>query len=139
MQVRRDGKVQQIDVKSGTRPSAAILAKNELPSGQPGGAQQDIPRVLGMRLQPRTEGGLKIQGIAGDSDASDKGLRSGDVILRAGDKHTNAVGDLAAAVTEAKQAGRENVLLMVNHAGRTVFVPVKVVQVTDKDADKANG
>jgi hypothetical protein len=65
------------------------------------------------------------------------------VILRAGDKHTNAVGDLAQAVTEAKQAGRENVLLMVNHAGRTVFVPVKVAQAADKDsgkdADKADG
>ena len=142
MQVRRDGKVQQVDVKSGTRPSQAILAKNELPSGQPG-VQQEIPRVLGMRLQPRAEGGLKIQGIAGDSDASDKGLRSGDVILKAGDRRTNAVGDLAAAVTEARQAGRENVLLMVSHSGRNVFVPIKVVQTaekdTGKDADKADG
>ena len=142
MQVRRDGKLQQVEVKSGTRPSQAILAKNQLPSGQPG-VPQDIPKVLGMRLQPQAEGGLKIQGIAGDSDASDKGLRSGDVILKAGDRRTNAVGDLAAAVTEARQAGRENVLLMVNHSGRNVFVPVKVVQTAEKDqgkdADKAEG
>ena len=65
------------------------------------------------------------------------------MILKAGDRRTNAVGDLAADVTEARQAGRENVLLMVSHSGRNVFVPVKVIQATDKDAckdaDKANG
>jgi serine protease Do len=142
MQVRRDGKPQEVNVKSGIRPPEAILAKNELPSGQPG-VPKDTPRVLGMRVQPQAEGGLKIQGVSGDSDASEKGLRSGDVILRAGDHHTNAVGDLAQAVTEARQAGRENVLLMVTHGGRTVFVPVKVAPAvekdTGKDADKADG
>jgi uncharacterized phosphosugar-binding protein len=51
------------------------------------------------------------------------------------------VGDLAQAVTEAHQAGRESVLLMVSHGGRNVFVPVKVApdKAPDKDADKADG
>ncbi len=141
LEVRRDGKVQDVDIKSGTRPSETLLAKGDFKGSGPSGGEQDIPRVLGMRLAPRSEGGLTVQGVATSSDASEKGLRQGDVIMRAGDKHTNAVGDLAAAVTEARQAGRENVLLMVTHAGRNVFVPIKVAPPTDtdKDADKAEG
>ena len=95
-----------------------------------------------MRLVPRTEGGgLTVQGVSLSSDAGEKGVRQGDVILRAGDKPTNAVGDLASAVAGARQAGHENILLMVSHAGRNVFVPVKLAPAkdTDKDADKAEG
>ena len=139
--VRRDGKVRDVDVKSGTRPTDAILAKNDFKSG-PNGAEQDIPRVLGMRLAPRADGGgLTVQGVSTSSDAGEKGLRSGDVILRAGDKHTNSVADLVGALAEARQSGRESILLMVSHAGRNVFVPVKVApdKDTSKDADKADG
>ena len=137
LQVRRDGKVQDVAVKSGTRPSAAILAKNDYQSPGAQGAEQDIPRVLGMRLKPRAEGGgLAIQGLSLNSDAGEKGLRQGDVILRAGDRRLNAVGDLAQAVAEARQAGRESLLLMVLHSGRNVFVPIKLVKDSDKDAGK---
>ena len=141
LQVRRDGKVQDIDLKSGTRPSDAILAKNDFKDPGPNGAEQDIPRVLGMRLVPRTEGGLTVQGVSLSSDAGEKGVRQGDVILRAGDKHTNTVADLASAVAEARHAGRENLLLMVSHGGRQVFVPIKLAPAKDtgKDADKADG
>ncbi len=143
MQVRRDGRIQEVAVKSGTRPSEAVLAKNEAPSRGAEGLQQDIPRVLGMRLKPRAEGGLSIESLSSSSDASDKGLRQGDVILRAGDKKVSAVGDLSQAVVEARQAGRDSVLLMVNHAGRNVFVPIKVAKETDKaparDAPKGEG
>ena len=144
LQVRRDGRVQDVAVKSGTRPSAAILAKNDYQSPGPKGVEQDIPRVLGMRLKPRAEGGgLTIQGLSLSSDAGEKGLRQGDVILRAGDKHVNAVGDLAQAVADARQAGRESLLLMVLHSGRNVFVPIKVAKdaakAPGKDEDKAEG
>ena len=143
LQVRREGRVQEVAVKSGTRPSEAILAKNVLPTPGVEGLQQDIPRVLGMRLKPRAEGGLSIESLSSSSDASDKGLRQGDVILRAGDKKISAVGDLSQAVLEARQAGRESVLLMVSHAGRNVFVPIKVAKEADKapakDEDKGEG
>ena len=141
LQVRRDGKAEEVDIRSGVRPPEATLAKNVYQSGKGDGAEQDIPRVLGMRLVPRAEGGLTIQAVANDSDAGEKGLHQGDVVLRANDRHTNAVGDLAAAVTEARQAGRENVLLLINRNGRNIFVPLKLASAkdTDKDAGKANG
>jgi len=141
LEVRRDGKVQDIDVKSGTRPSEAILAKNEYQGPGANGVQQDIPKVLGMRVTPRSEGGLAIQSVSPSSDAGEKGLREGDVILSVNDHKATSVADLSAAIVEARKAGRENVLLMISHAGRNVFVPIKVTPDTDqdKDADKADG
>ncbi len=132
LQVRRDGRVQDVAVKSGTRPSEAILAKAEVPTPGADGLKQDIPRVLGMRLQPRPEGGLVIQSLSSSSDAGEKGLRQGDVIVRAGDRKVNAVGDLSQAVAEARQGGRESILLMVSHEGRNVFVPIKLAKTADK-------
>ena len=53
-------------------------------------------------------------------------VAGGDVILQAGGRRTAAPGDIAAAVTEARHAGRDSVLLMLSHNGRRVFVPLKL-------------
>lgn len=126
LQIRREGKVQEVDVRSGVRPPESILARNDLQSGSDAGTEQDLPRVLGMRVQPRAEGGLSIAGVSGGSDAGEKGLRQGDVILRAGDHKTDTVADLSSAVSEAQKAGRQNVLVMISRDGRNIFVPIKV-------------
>ena len=126
LQIRRDGHDQQVDIRSGVRPPEATLAKNEYQDGSRGDAEQELPRVLGMRVQPRAEGGLSIAGVSGSSDAGQKGIRQGDVILRAGDHKTDSAADLSSAVTEARKAGHQNVLVMINRDGRNLFVPLKV-------------
>jgi serine protease Do len=64
--------------------------------------------------------------VKGSSDAGDKGLRPGDVIVRAGDRDVASASDVTAAVSEWKKAGRTIIPLSVNHAGRNVVVPVKI-------------
>ncbi len=127
LEVRRDGQVRQLTVKSGVRPSEASLARNDSQSG-PSGESPDAAaaRVLGMRLAPNPSGGVTIQGMKSDSDARQKGLQPGDVIMRAGDRKTASPDDVSAAVAEARKAGHTSVLLMVERAGRKTFVPLKV-------------
>ena len=103
--VSRDGKMRDVTVRSGTRPSELALAGKADP-----GADAPAPeegKVLGMRLAANPKGGLMIQGVASDSDAGDKGLRSGDIIVSAGDQKTDSPADLTAAVKAAKNAGRK--------------------------------
>jgi serine protease Do len=128
LSVRRDGKMREVTVRSGTRPSELALAGK----GDPGADAPplDEGKVLGMRLAANPQGGLTIQGVASDSDAGDKGLRSGDVIVSAGDQKTDTPADLSNAVKAAKDAGRKSVLLLVKHGDRRVFIPV------DLDTDK---
>jgi serine protease Do len=79
-----------------------------------------------MGLEPNARGGVTVTGVASDSDAADKGLSRGDVILQANGRKTATPADVAAVVADARKAGRDSVLLMLSHSGRRVFVPVQV-------------
>jgi serine protease Do len=83
--------------------------------------------MLGMRLSAdAADGGLKVESVSGGSDASAKGLRTGDVLRKAGDRTLASVSDLSNAVDAAKKAGRKDVLLLVGRNGRQLFVPLHV-------------
>jgi serine protease Do len=125
LQVRRNGQVREIDVRSGVRPDQPQLASYSGQGDGAGGATEHS-KVLGMRVASNPNAGLTIESVAGDSDASEKGLARGDVILRAGGRTTSSPADLAAAVAEAKTAGRKDVLLMVAHNGAHLFVPLSI-------------
>ena len=125
LQVIRAGRTLTLDVHSGLRPSEQMLASNPVRPSAPD-ASADSARVLGMKLEPNAHGGVTVAGIASDSDAADKGLSRGDVILQANGRRAATPGDIAAAVAEARHAGRDSVLLMLSHNGRRVFVPLKL-------------
>jgi len=94
--------------------------------------------VLGMTLAPLSPAerqefnlgqnarGVVVEGVKSASDASDKGLQRGDVIVRAGDREVASAGDVAAAVNEWKKEGRKSIPLAITRAGRTLFVPLKI-------------
>jgi serine protease Do len=70
--------------------------------------------------------GVAILAVSPQSDAGKQGLSRGDVIVRAGEHMANTPADVAAAVADARRAGRPSVLLLVSHNGRTVALPVKL-------------
>ena len=142
--VLRDGRQQTIDLRAGVRPSEAVLAGRE--SGEDGdGSPQSgdaaarlAPPVLGMRLAELTPSerqrfnigdsarGVVVEGVKSDTDAQDKGLRAGDVIVKAGERATSQPSDVRTAVAEASRANRKDVLLLINRGGHTLFVPVQI-------------
>jgi serine protease Do len=143
LDIIRDGKKRAIDIRSGTRPSEKELAANENSSedGRGGSANPPgakAPAVLGLFLAPLDEAtrrqlslpgtvrGAVVLGVDSNSDAGQKGLRRGDVIVRAGDAPVQSAAEVQAAVQAAKKAGRQSVLLGVYRGGRTLFLPLKV-------------
>ncbi|HZK99081.1 MAG TPA: Do family serine endopeptidase [Caulobacteraceae bacterium] len=144
LDVFRDGKERSVDVHSGLRPSEAQLALN----GGPGGDQETGPavigaepprsQILGMSLTPINPAarrqfsiaepvhGVLVDGVKGSSDAGEKGLHRGDVIVRAGDREVASASDVSAAVGEWRKAGRASIPLAINRGGRTLFVPIKI-------------
>jgi serine protease Do len=147
LDVFRDGKERTVDVHSGTRPSDAELAQNGGAQGddQDGGGTPDHPAVLGapvlgMQIAPlnastrgqysipdTVKGGVVVQSVKGTSDAGDKGIQRGDVIVQAGDRDVATAGDLATAVADWKKAGRSAIPLSVRRNGQMLgFVPVKI-------------
>ncbi len=142
LDVIRDGRRRVIEVRSGVRPSERELASNDnTPGGRqaPGSAPQaQAPAVLGLSLSPLDEAARRRLNIPADvngavvtaldaaSDAAQKGLRRGDVIVRAGDRPVTSAADLTAVVEAAKRANRTSVLIGVHRAGRTLFLPLKI-------------
>jgi serine protease Do len=143
LDVIRDGRRRVVEVRSGVRPSERELATNDnTPGGRqgPGGSapQAQAPAVLGLSLTPLDEAtrrqlnlpadvrGAVVTAIDQSSDAAQKGLRRGDVIVRAGDRAVGSAADLTAVVDAAKRANRTSVLVGVHRAGRTLFLPLKI-------------
>ena len=141
--VLRDGKNRVFDVRSGTRPTEAQLALQ-----QNGGDDQSGPdagtgpgkhsSTLGMMLGaldndtrgklgvPETVHGAVILGVKGSSDAGEKGLKAGEIIVMAGDRNIGGPADVSEAVTTAKKEGRASIRLGVRRDGHTLFLPIKL-------------
>ncbi|MEL6746389.1 MAG: trypsin-like peptidase domain-containing protein, partial [Pseudomonadota bacterium] len=98
--VLRDGSEREIDVELGTFPGASTEVASLTPEPQ----NEDEPREmasLGLTLAPKSaEGadGVAIVKVAPDSEAAEKGLREGDVILEVAGREVTTAKDVADGV-----------------------------------------
>ncbi len=133
LEVRRGGQVRTINVTSGVRPSVAQLngqsGSSENADADRNGPEREAPvreTALGLAVRPldaagRQENkiapevrGLLITNVATGSDAAKKGLRAGFVIVQANERPVGTAAEFAAAVAEARRAGRPSVFLLIN-------------------------
>ena len=130
LDIIRDGRRQTLQVQVGQRPTEEELAR------QAGGGQdqdqalgQEAPvapgTALGLSLQPVNpqiaralnlpEGtrGVVVTSVDPNSDAVEKGIRRGDVIISVNRQAVTTPAQVLAAVDAARRAGRTSVLLLV--------------------------
>jgi serine protease Do len=72
--------------------------------------------------------GVVITKVDPNSDAADKGLQPGDVVLKIGSVTVKTPQDVQSGVAAAKKGGRKSVLLLVSRAGGTEFFAVDIGQ-----------
>jgi serine protease Do len=143
LDVIREGKHHAIEIRSGIRPSEKDLASNDNTPGGPDRANPATPpaaphpSVLGMALGPLDEAtrrrlnappelkGVVVESIDPQSDAGQKGLHRGDVIVQAGGRPVSSAAEVASAVDGAKKAGHTGVLMGIFRQGRTTFLALK--------------
>jgi serine protease Do len=127
LQIRREGQVRDLAVRSGLRPSEGQLAANDYSPNDGAAGPASGAGLLGLRVAPDDQGrGVRVAGVSSSSDAAQKGLRPGDLIVQAGQSPTHSPADLARGVAQAKQGGRHEVLLLVARGARHTFVPVEL-------------
>jgi serine protease Do len=134
--VNRQGKPIQLKVTIGQRPDDKLAAN--MPAGIPssGGAAASAMGLGLSSLTPEARraynlgedvAGVVITKVDPDSDAADKGLQPGDVVLRVGNRIVRTPTDFQTGVAEAKKGGRSSVLLLVAHSqGGTGFVAIDI-------------
>ncbi len=129
-----------IDVKVGELDETEKVAN--VPSGQPAPAPNTSATVkaLGLSLSTVTPelkqkfsladdaDGVVVIDVAGDSPASEKGVRPGDVIVEVAQQEVKDPGQVAAKIDEARKSGRKSILLLVDRAGDLRFVALRIDQ-----------
>ncbi|WP_103333851.1 DegQ family serine endoprotease [Pseudotabrizicola formosa] len=133
--VQRDGRSETLQVTLGRREEA------EAAETRPAAATPEDPveaEILGMTLAPVTDEmkeqlslpndaeGLVVGAVDQTSEAYAKGLREGDIITEAGQQQVLRVKDLEDRITEARDAGRKSILLLVRRAGDPRFVALAI-------------
>ena len=134
--VLRAGEKVNLDVKLGRREEAEAEALPVAQDATP--AVPQTANVLGLTLMPLTDDlaeglgmslgdkGLVIAKVDVSSEAYDKGLRDGDVITEAGQKPVATLQDIEDRLSEAKEAGRKSLLLLVRQGGDPRFVALTI-------------
>lgn len=126
--VQRDGREMTVDLSLGTLPSErASLTQPDVRRGDQGGL--DLPR-LGLSLAPagRVPGagseGVVVTQVDPSSQAAQRGLRSGDIIVEAAGKAVTRPSDIRDALRQARTEGRKSALLKVRSAEGMRFVAI---------------
>ncbi|MEO8241128.1 MAG: Do family serine endopeptidase [bacterium] len=134
--VMRAGKMVDLEIKLGRREDAEAKSTPVAQKGTP--AEPATADLLGLTLMPMSndmaEGlgmavgdkGLVISKVDVSSEAYTKGLREGDVITEAGQQPVATLQDIQDRLSEAKDAGRKSLLLLVRHGGDPRFVALTI-------------
>ncbi len=142
VEVLRNGQRRTLSLRLGERPAEQELAAaNRPPNATPEPEQEQQGGVaqssLGVSVRPLTsedrarnnlrasDTGLVVTSVEPTSDAAQKGIRPGDVIMQAGGSEIRSADDLTRAVAAARRANRPLLLQVGNRAGRG-FVAVDV-------------
>jgi serine protease Do len=131
--VLRAGKTESLIIKLGRREEAETV-----PAAAPAPAEPESQQLLGLTVSPVTTDstekfglpagseGLVVTAVDPASEAYAKGLREGDVITEAGQQKVEVIGDFETRITEARDAGRKSLLLLVRRDGDPRFVALSV-------------
>ena len=128
VKVWRNAAEKVLKVKLGTFPNSAEEL-SRLEQGKPADQTPADLEQLGLKLAPATEGvkdGVAIAEVDPQSDAAQKGLKSGDVILEVQGEVVKSVDDVVAGVKKARDLGRRAVLLHVRTGEQKRFVALQL-------------
>ena len=132
--VWRDGEPVTLSLVVGLRPGAEKLASSSSATGRDDTRQPSV----GLRLAPLTpelrarhelpasvEGVLVVE-VAPGGAAAQRGVRPGDIIVRAGNRPVASPADVSEALARVTESGGDILLLLVERAGTRQFVAVPI-------------
>ncbi|MCB1382625.1 MAG: Do family serine endopeptidase [Notoacmeibacter sp.] len=125
--VWRNGKAETVSVKLARMPKddqMASLEKGESPAAP---AEPGMLEDYGLTVTPSDNGkGVVITDVDPGSDAAERGLQAGDVIVSVNSNAVGSAADIEKAAGEASAAGRKAILLQVERNGANRFVALPV-------------
>jgi serine protease Do len=128
VKVWRDGSDKTFDVKLGEMPAPDKMASADN-SKQSDTNSADTLDKFGLTVTPSDNGkGLVVTDVDPNSDASDRGIRAGDVIVAVNSPDVSSAADVDRAASEAAKAGRKAVLVQIMRDDNSRFVALPVAK-----------
>lgn len=125
--VRRGDRDRTIDVTLGNFPSGNQASAPSAAPEKPASTEPTALADLGLELQSSEDGeGVTIATVNEDTDAAEKGLRKGDVIVEVNSQKVSAPADVDKQVQSAKKRGRKAVLMVVKRGKQRRFIAVQL-------------
>ncbi len=133
--ILREGRTETLAVTLGRREEAEAAT---LPAASQAPAEPKEMESLGLTLAPLDDDmrsrlgleadaeGLLVMAVDPASEAYTKGLREGDLITEAGQNRVVRLQDLDDRIAEAKEAGRQSILLLIRRGGDPRFVALSI-------------
>ena len=135
--VLREGRTETLAVTLGRREEAEAKT---MPASSPAPDAPKEMETLGLTLAPLDDEmrarlgldpsaeGLLVTKVDQTSEAFTKGLAEGDLITEAGQQKVVRLQDLEDMITQARDAGRKSILLLVRRGGDPRFVALSIEQ-----------
>ncbi|EJF75257.1 Do family serine endopeptidase [Bartonella alsatica] len=124
--VWKSGRESNIKVKLDSMPKNEDKEKGSKYSNE----RSDSDEILedyGLIVAPSDEGlGLVVTDVDSDSDAADKGIRPGDVIVTVNNKPVKKASDITDTIKNAQKLGRKAILLQVRTKDENRFVALPI-------------
>jgi serine protease Do len=136
--VVREGSRQDLRVNVGLRKDQQ-LASNDSPD-QPAAVPATTAEAMGLGLAAVTPDvrraynlgkdvdGVVVTKVDPNSDAADKGIQPGDVVVSVANKAVHSPQEMKSRIADAKAAGRTAVLVLVTGQNGERFVALKIGQ-----------
>ena len=140
VEIWRDGKKQKLKVTLGELEKVDTAS---LQTGRGGPGETPSERVetvseLGLKLAPLSKAlakqfeldeeakGVVVTDVASNSNAREKGLRPGTLIVEVNQEKVSSPAEVSAKVDAARKSGRRSVLLLVDQGGDLRFVALRL-------------
>ena len=122
----RNGGDETVEVKLGELPGTDKMAGLERkPAEQQGNMMEDF----GLTVAPAEDGrGLVVTDVDGGSEAAERGIQAGDIIVSVNSTDVTSADDIEKAVGAATKAGRKAILVQIERDSTNRFVALPVGQ-----------
>ncbi|MEL6089037.1 Do family serine endopeptidase [Bartonella schoenbuchensis] len=129
LNVWRSGKEEKIKVKLDAMPESENKKEASRSSSSKQQSSNETLEDYGLIVTPSDDStGMVVNDVDSDSEAAEKGIRPGDVIVTVNNKPIKKVSDITDAIKNAQKLGRNAILLQVRTNDQNRFIALQIVK-----------